>query len=432
MSRRLPTTQNDDEIIDVTPETIDGLQAEDISKLRGDTDALENDIAVEMGESENDVSYKVTVFRIPDTGKDFIYLFQIPGENVTGIRERLLQQYGAGHYSIQVYKILPRKGARMHRKFSLRIETPQIQVSAPVASDNSGLAAIVAKQSEMLQLIAQRLSQPTPAPATDPVAQFQAMASMAKAMRDFMGGPATASPPVDPFAMMRSVIDLVKDANNEGREKSIMDQVTDVLNSEAVKVIVQQMQHAQTAPPALAAPQIQQPQIPQPRPQPQPAPAARPAAPAGIAPDVAQEWERKLGYLVTRAEKGSDVVTYAEWTWDNLDPQWLGALLDMPDPINMLAMYNPAVGNHRDWFGKVFETLYEMREEARELAAENAAEKTGLTGAPASVQMAGAHVSTMANTVADRRAPHVAAPHDATGHEPAGVASISFPAVDPA
>jgi len=357
-----------------------------------------------MGDSENDVSFKISVHRIPDTGKDLVFLFQIPGENVTGIRERLMANYGAGHYSIRVYRVAPRTGARLYRKFSLRIETPQIQAPAIVGPESSALAALVKQQGDALQMLMTRLTQaPAPAPvaaATDPVAMFKQMAEMATAMRALAGPSQPVAPAVDPFDMLKSVIGLVREANSDGEPKSVIDQVMQFANSDAMKMIVSGMQQAQPQPAMIAGPQTQQPRPAQPQiqtqpqraPQPAPQPAQTQQAPTT---SEAEQMMHKLGYLVTRAQKGSDTITYAEWTWDNFDAHWISALLDMPDPIGAMTTYSPNVGEHREWFANVIETLREMREEARELAAEN----SSLTVEANAGQMAPAHTPPTPNGV---------------------------------
>jgi len=420
MARRQIPTVVDDEIIDVTPEDVEGLRAEDVSKIVGDNNALENDIRAEMGDSDHDIAFKITVHRIPDTGKDLIFLFDLPGENVTGIRARLMREYGAGHYSIRVYKVEPGKGARLHRRFSTRIETPMTQAPAPQigsASENA-LAQLVKQQGDALQMLMQRLTQ-APAPAaSDPLSMFQQMAGMAKAMRDMMGPPPVAAAPVDPFSMLNSVVSLVKDINSDGREKSTLEQVMEFANSDAVKMVVSNLQTQQQQPMLVAPSQFpQQPRSiaqPQTMQQPQSTPSvshARPAAPSqNVATpdtDTQNEMLMDIRFLCTRADKGSDPITYAEYIYDKFDGSFIAMLLNQPDPVGTIGLYVPDVLSRRAWFDNVIAEMLSMRDDAiaQAQAEGGISAGAGLTPSGVAVQMAGAHDLDPVTPVANQRDP---------------------------
>jgi len=349
---------------------IEGAVEEDVTHLRDEEAAMENDIDAEMGSSAQDVSFKISVYRIPDTGKDLIFLFSLPGENVAGIRERLMEDHGSGHYSIQVYKVLPKKGARIHRKYRLKLELPKRAAPPPQAPENSALLQAVTKQGDLLQQMLTRISA---APAPEPAKQqsflemAQGFAAMMTAMREMMPAPAPAPAAANPLEFMTQVIELAKGLQDETREKGVIDLVGDLIKSPMFESAIAGLGAAAQPPPAtqrrIAASQLPGATIP---PGSYSTPPKQNAQPQQVnAAPTAQEIEAEkflslLAELVDRAANNSDAGLWAEVVVDKLGGQTLQSVLALPDPIGALAQANPAVATYRGWFGALIEEVRDM------------------------------------------------------------------------
>lgn len=382
---------------------------DDVSNAIDDNERTEQDILTEIGASEDHADFECRVFQMPETGTKRIWLFNVPGAQAKTILERLRDQYGTGTYEVRIWQTIngKTKPAKNHKQ-TIAIRRPDNAPLPTAAPSDNALATMVKQQGDALQLMLHRLTtlQATPpapapvAPAADPVAMFQQMAAMAKAMRDMTGPPPAA---VDPFSMLQSVVSLVKSANDEGRDKTVIEQVMEFANSDVAKMVLQNIQQPQPRPMIAAPGQIQA----QPQPQPVQAHTQPPApvqpqpmqtqAPVTVADDPVTIFTQNLAFLITRAEKGSDPVLYADFVEDNVDANLLVTLLQMPDPVGMLARYNPEVEKHRVWFGELVGALSE--------GVADDMEPPPLTPGIVPGQMASAHGSdTVSNVAASERA----------------------------
>lgn len=383
MARKTITVDDDGD----APLTIEGV-VEDVSAIADDNAELESNIVAEMGASENNVTFKVSVYRIPDTGKEYPYLFSIPGESIAGIRERLMRDYGDGYYAIHVYKITSPGGAKLHRKFRCKIELPRTAPAPQQDHGGSALVAMVAQQGKAIEaLLTQIATLRAPAPVAPPAMDFAGIASVISAVQGMIPKPA---PAPNPLELMGTVVDLVKGLSDEGREKTMFDMVGEVLKSPIMETIVKGTQQQATQP------QItQQPRVTHQRPPQAPGTNATPPAASAPAPTHAAQPEQSaseqafyslLSMLVGAARKNAPHDLYADLVADMIDPGQLEQLLGMPDPVGLLAQYSTEVETHRAWFAAVISELTNpgdgVESEGTPTPVGNAANATGRAPAP--------------------------------------------------
>lgn len=343
---------------------LDADYSEHDTQVDDDQDAIEREILNEAGASENQVQYEIRVFRIPESGNTYPSLFTIPGENVAGIRDRLAQEYGTGHYELRVYK-----NKTLYRRLRIKIELPRTPQAVPPNNAGDAVAQAVLQQGKMLEALVLRLANsppPPPAPVQSMADMFKGMAEMAAAMKIFFPAPA---PPVDPLQTLGSVIELVKNANSEGREKGMLDLVGDFINSDLAKSFAQQIQQPQpqAQPPRAIAP----PTAPaQPRPPnvaapvPTPAPAQSPASASTASVEMPDDkntraFNNLLSMLIDGAIADDDPALYADLVEVRVAPEMLQQLLALPDPVGALANYRPEIATYRPWLLQVIEALTE-------------------------------------------------------------------------
>jgi hypothetical protein len=330
---------------------------EDVSGVVGDNQTAEDAINAELGSPDNGVEFNIKVYRVPDNGgKTLAWLFDQRGETVAGLSTKLRDEYGSGTYVARVYK-----NSKLHRVLQLAVELPKSRPSPIQATPNdSALATIIQQQGTLMQSMAAQLAEMRRAPvapvaAIDPLAMFGQMAAMAKAMREMNGPP---QPAADPLAMINSVVSLVKGLENEGREKGVIDLVSDALNSDLFKGVVNGMQqNAQPQQPQRALPAPTAPNVGVTVHKGAPPAPAQPVAEVPPQDDNAKAFNDLLALLVLKAAKNSDPVLYADFIEDSIAPEMLEQLLALPDPVAILAQYNPAIATYRAWFVEVIEAL---------------------------------------------------------------------------
>ncbi len=374
------TRQITDQSADDTP-AIDAAY-DDVSGLVDAQEKMENDINAEIGTPDNDVRWQIKVYRVEPNGKELTYLFQIVGESIEGLSDRLRDQYGSGKYMVRVYK-----NSKLHKAPVMKVEAAKNAPAPQINPQGDALVALVqqlgASQQALLQQVASLKATPPAAP-MDAIGMFTGMAAMMEAMRKFMPAPAPAE---SPMKLITEVIGMAKELSDTGREKGMFDIVSDALNSPLFARAVESAQQPQ-------APQIQQRP---PRPQIPAAPAGTqpPAAPAPAAP-AQNEDEAKfsalLEMLITRAASNSDVALYADLLEDMIDRPTLDGLLGLPDPVGTLIQYNPKVATYRVWFVSLIEALTDGGDEAQIPGApdhvEPASNATGRAPAPIAVDVA--------------------------------------------
>ena len=344
-------------ITSAEPVELDG-EFEDVTEIVDDNKRAEDDISAELGAPENNVEHKIIVYRVPDTGKTLVNLFDIRGESVAGLADRLRTEYGNGLYQARVFR-----NGKLARRLQIAVELPKTAPTPTRTASDDALTIMVTRHGALLETALRELAEikrapPTPAPTFDPLAMFAQVSGMAKAMRDMMGPAPTAA---DPMAMLTQAVQLVQGLQNEGREKGAMDMIGEVLNSDLVKTVAQNFGQPRqpVAPPQLPAPT----HAPgQPRPQqsasPPQASATAPAPTAAPVPTL-DDFSAFLNVLVISARNNADVGLWADVVENTLDPDTIAQMLAMSDPVGLLAAQNAGVATHREWFAALVAALRE-------------------------------------------------------------------------
>lgn len=334
----------------LTSENVVEIEGEfdDVSGIADDNEREEDEIAAELGTPNNLIEHKIKVYRVKGDGKRLAWLFDLDGRVISGLAEKLRDEFGTGLYEARIFK-----NGKLSGRKQIEVELPKHAPQMPTDHNGNALTALVQKQGELLSAALAQLAELKRAPAIiapptpNPMTMFEQMGTMMEVMRKMMGPP---QPAADPLAMLSNVMALVRDANSEGKEKGMFDIIDSALNSDLLKTFVQTaQQQAPQAQPPQQAPRLAAPQN-------QPPPNAAPPVATPVDPN-AQAFAAFLATLVLKAKKNSDPVLWADVVEDTLDPAMLEQLLAQPDPIALLAQYNPEVATHRDWFAQVIEAL---------------------------------------------------------------------------
>lgn len=367
---------------------------DDVTNAEQHNRSVEDEIDAEMGAGGGAAEYKMKVYRIPADGGPKPHLFDMAGEKRETLLTKLRNEYGDGVYLVRLYKST-NGNFQQYKVYRVAVERPTFQ-TPPASHGGSALEMAIQKQSELLARLVERISAPAPAPAIAPAPSagmgdiVGMMRDLAGVMKDMMPSPPPAAPAsnISPLELMTEAIRMAKELQSEGRERGVFDMVGDFINSPLMAKIADQLPGAvpqthqrQIAPP----PPTQSRAVPthtavEPLPQgataapiaPPSASVASPAPDAGISAEqqnMANEFLTQLSVIVGRARANADPTLYAEVVGDMVEPAILDQLLALPDPIGMLATYNPEVAKHRAWFGQLIEALTEPDDAAHNVNA---------------------------------------------------------------
>lgn len=328
-----------------------------------------DDIAAELGVSDNIADFDLKVYRTPPTGKTLVWLFDVSGVTVTGLAQRLRDEYGNGNYQIWLFK-----NSKLKRRIPLSVEVPRAAPAAQATAADSALMASVQQQGQALTTVLQTLAElkaspPVVAPASpfagmDLPAIITAVAGAATAFKALMPPP----PPVqNPMELFLGALEFARDMQEGGKEKGISGMISDVLQSPLLERVLQNAQATQGQPQQPQQPQRLAPPAPPPQQPRQPAAPPQPQQPpATPSPDdTAQQFIAYVQALTIRASKNGDPVLAADMIEEDIPANELAMLLGMPDPVAALAQYVPAVANYRPWFEEVFSALTEESDEGQ-------------------------------------------------------------------
>lgn len=380
MARRQITDQSEDEVLET--------EFKDVSEQVDEQERVDNDINMEIGASTGEIRYKIRVYRVEPNGKDLAYLFELVGESMEGLSDRLRDEYGSGKYLARIYKD-EGKGFTLRKARGFKIEAPKTKAAivAPVPnSSGDALVTAVSQQGEMMRQLVAQLSAIVQRPVTPSAAlDLNGVAAIIAAMGALMQKQSAPQTVADPMALVKSVVELVGDLQGEGREKGMFDLVDSFLKSDLLTQVVQAQQQPQMiahqpAPPRIAQPPGAQSQNGQPKTPQRPAQPPQSSAPAD--PALAQI-QQAIALLLRGAQKNSDPASYADVIADAMDPDMLGAILSLPDPVATLTQYNPAVANYGVWFGELIEVLRTPVDDGDALDIEpGSAQRSSPTGSP--------------------------------------------------
>lgn len=391
MAQRRITQRDDSE----TVAAID-VEFDDTSKIQADIEAEESEFEQAFGVDTDDVKFHADLHRVREGSSQRPFLRKIARNELPNIQTKILQWYGTGDYEIRIRKEINGK-KMLHRRLTFSVEapigiavtqTPQ-QIESPAV-----LQAIQNQQQVLLSLLEKSNQQPAQSQrmsATEIAAIITAAATVLPALKSFMQSPAPAAQN-NPFEMLQGVLEIVKDANSDGKEKGAFDLLDSLIKSPLFEKLAegfQAPQQARIVTPALPDPsavqrqQLQRQQIQPQMPQPAPAPAPMPTeGPANPVPDALR---MQLDFLISRAQKDSDPELYAELLLDQDELHPFIPLLTGPAALPTLTQLEPRIGQHVDWFAELLLALTNLVNEARQAhASENAPglDVSGLHPAP--------------------------------------------------
>ncbi len=297
---------------------------------------------------------------------------------------RLRDQFGTGRYRV---RILMNK--RLWKRFDIAVEkgmtqTPITTAIQPQSELGAVLTAFGKQQEQIITLLSRPQTPIVSATPSDPVAMFRAMVEMFKEMR-----PAAPPAPVSADIPAEKAMDLIMKGVNlaqslegGGREKGMMDLLSDAINSPVVAKLLDNVASVQ---PGVRLPP------PQPRRQAPVAPAQEPAKDTPPAPEPTQEqiaaeqMKRTQGiilWLLDKANHGSSFETYAEWAFDNLSPPLIQGLLAESDPVASMTTFVPQIASQKQWFTQLIDELRQLVNSASDAAHINSPDVSGRFASP--------------------------------------------------
>jgi hypothetical protein len=279
-----------------------------------------------------------------------------------------LAQYGAGDYMLSIYAggragVARRKLVTVHeaagRREQAKVAAAQ-GIGTVVAPEISALAEGLKQTQMLLAQLAQSLARPAQSESIGDRLKEYLMIQQA-----FGGANQNQQRNNDPFTMMKSVMDLVRDIQPPGEGAGGMMDLAEKFITKFGPLITKAVETAQSEAPALAPPQ--------PQPIIQPRPAAVPPRPGngGISPTpedneiMFQQQMLKffLNTLVSAASQNADPVTYADMILDQVPPEIVAKWIESEDLMNELAKHDARVATFPVWFRELRDAIVERRAE---------------------------------------------------------------------
>jgi len=380
---------------------------DDETPAQQDERAFEDAVLMEFGGADGDASWEINVTQVPlnqsnSKGVREVRLFSCDKSEFGSITERCMK-YGDGRYRIRI-----KRNGVLWKQNDIDVKAPPKDTAPAIPSEMSTvLAAIQASNERTMQLIermAERSNQP--APSFDPVAMMASMAGIMKNFQDMMPQPAPAAAPNNGTELFLEGVRFAKDLAPAEHSSGMTGLVERLLDSPILAKLAEGVQGVPAAPrplnlppplrpmtsaPPLARQRTTSPFPPKVTPRNNPSPVnIEPASPVQFvqpdnegedlpevapvmaptpaefmaalqsSPELQQNVGNAVSYLVTRAEKGTDAVFYADWVLDNWPDEFISVLLEIPDLVTQLQYLVPAVAPHRQWFEKLVAELREI------------------------------------------------------------------------
>ncbi|MGH8742859.1 MAG: hypothetical protein ACREUY_01120 [Burkholderiales bacterium] len=314
-----------------------------------------NDDTVNTDDTDTEYEILSTFRSAPDDNTYEMFIYRVVGANKLGIKEPLVFRGDAKTYLSNIHEILQEKGTgtyrirvmkngRFWKKWDESVEVSERPKEAlPQRSELADFVAAIQRSNEaLMERLLIKQSEP---PRSNPFDDLEKLTTIIKNL--------TPEPP-EYRQPQQSQTDLTqvfvkgvefaeKIVGDKGGETGIWDIAKEFIrNLPAVAQLAQQRQ-----PPK--PPQIQ------------PGPAPAPAAPVQTQIVDQQEAIREiLQYLLTRAQRNSDIVTYGEWVLDNVEPDIVQLILFQPDPVSFGMTIEPRIASQRLWFERLIAELRQL------------------------------------------------------------------------
>jgi hypothetical protein len=340
----------------------DMVESEPETPAEADLQAAEDAVLAACDAGDDSVTWDVRYYKLDKSaGNAEEYMFSVLPPEMDGVMDRIRDTEGTGAYRMRAYRKIGTRNA-IFKQHDFRVRAPA-KPPAPVERP-SELGAILAAMKEQAErnerLLRDLMTARQPEPQQrNPLDDLEKLTTV---MKNLM--------PTAPAVAVQAPQDLtgVFVKGVEFAEKIVGDRAGggddgDIGIWGMAKEVIKNL-------PALAAvAQAQQPRRPAvPARQPQvrtaipPATANLPPAPAQQPQvnDAQAEMREALQYLVTRAERGSDAMFYADWITENMEAETLRMIVNQSDPFALAAMLEPRVAQHRQWFDVFIAELREL------------------------------------------------------------------------
>lgn len=329
VKRRVITTEEEDSDLAQPGEAVT-IECEDLGRVLS-----------ELGVSSNAV---VKVERIRE-GKRAEFVDEYPAAAFS--LKGLQQDHGGGEYLLH--------GLDAKRQFVFRRQVPVAQPlqsavpTAPAVNALDKLADVMRQGFEQQQVLLREVLTARPGvPATDPNTARREILQDLALMKEIMGGGQQQSLGPDKLLeVMKLGMDVAKDAagGGEGWESIVGKAIENFGPSIAEAIASRQVA---TPTPAINHPAGMPPRLP-----------AQPAA-APQQPKRGSGMKDYVGFLVERAKEGSDPMLYADLILDVVPEAMIRPLLGDGDPVARLAVIDPRVQQHAQWFRELGAALMEV------------------------------------------------------------------------
>jgi hypothetical protein len=332
------------------PETVDAAVVETPIAIEDEASPLDLVLA-DLGASDD---ARVMVYRVGN-GQALQYVATMRPEEIAGeasLFEMIRQDYGGGVYRVHVRD---RSGLIANR----RVEIAERRERKPEDFGTVLLGAIKEQGAQLAEAIKAMAPRPAEQPSEEQLLQ------RLKLYRDvFAPAKGGAVDTAELLKLFREGLQLGRSIDTGGGVDPSQMIVEGLRTIRPLLAMAQQPARAvQTNPaPGGASPAA-------------PAPAA-PTDPTASPSAVGSAVRALMGMAIAAAERDSDPELYAHLLLDQFPAAELRQLLAMPDPVALLADFDPRVAQHRDWFADLADAL-------RELLADDDAQ---LSGRPADGQ----------------------------------------------
>ena len=350
---------NGPETIDVDPETGRILEDDENGResLSSDQDRAIDEIIGEFEKSDENIVYRASINKVPDgykKGGKEEWCFDVDSAEITGMRLRLRDEYGAGIYRVRVYK-----NNKLIRQFDYHIAKPSI--TKPIVSNDNPALNAMAEQirilSENQTKLMERLLAGNQAPQSNSIDDFVKLSTVMKNL---------APPQIahegnngmsmkDGMELFTKGMELAGEMRGDGGD-NWTGVFKELLKGLPVGEIISNLSKLQMQ----RRPQLAGPQQPQRQPQFQTPPLNNqdgnsPAATGAVL-------EQQMKYLIGKAINNSDPSLYAEWLLDNADQALIRQMANDPNVLGQLAVVFPRLNdaNIRQWFVELVENVKVM------------------------------------------------------------------------
>lgn len=352
-----------------------GKRGEAMTQFDADIiDADDFELALK-GEFGSGANYKVEIYRVTgESGSRGAFVGNHPTDQIDGIKERCLEEFGTGTYRIAI-----RKEGRYIKDFRFAVEKVAspgrtMHTPAPAHGDSSVIERLLTHMAEQERRLVALIDARTNAPASDP---YEQMSKMATVMAQLRGNTTETTA----GATANAFIDAVNKGIALGKELGAVNGAApstgllDIINSlaqnpvvgDALKMILERAAAGGAPAPVPAGQMVR---VNGARPPAPPAGALphtpAPAGPVDHAKALDTELRQKIAWLIEKAVNGANPELYAELLLDDLTPALSQMIIKTPNILDQLAIAIPEIAPHRAWFDLVVAAMIRFDQESGE------------------------------------------------------------------